>query len=85
MSRLKPSPTKIHELPYKLRSLCGLEHQFHGKLELPRVLRALNYIEVRVSKDTAGEIQIRVVERIENIEPELEFQVLGQGALFLDR
>src|SRR6267154_5758141 len=48
-----------------------LEHQFHGELQLSRVLRALNHIEVRVPEDAARKIQVGMIQRVENIEPEL--------------
>jgi hypothetical protein len=48
-----------------------LKHQLHGELQFTRVLRALNHIEVGGPEDAARKIQVGMIQRVENIEPEL--------------
>jgi hypothetical protein len=49
------------------------EHQLHGELKFARVLRALNHIEVGAAKDAARKIEVRMIQYIEDVEPELQF------------
>jgi hypothetical protein len=64
----------LYTVSSQLFSLWGLpsEQDFQSKLKLPRVKRAGNHAKVGSSEYSTGEIEIRMIQRVEVVKAELQ-------------
>ena len=60
------------------------EHQLRSKLKFSRVLRTRNHAEVRCPENSAWKIEIRMIQRVENIQAELHRELLMCDPLLLE-